>query len=119
VSHEKPLWKTKLGKGLEQLSHDVFDAVRWMFSIGVVHIIALKSGSNIALALSYGLSVVLFLFLMSVFLLRGDVTVLRGDTISAKVINIAVNLTICTTAFASCLWVTYQMVDLFIVFQSN
>lgn len=119
MNTDKPLWKTKLGKGLEQLSHDVFDALRWMFSIGVVRIIAVKSESGLALSVSYGLSVILFLFLMSVFLLRGDVTLLSGDTISAKVVNMAVNLAICTAAFACCLWVTYQMVELFITFQSS
>ena len=119
MSQLKPLWKTKLGKVLDQLSHDVFDAVRWMFSIGVVRIVAIKSESAVALAMSYGLSVVLFLFLMSIFLLRGDVTLLRSDSLSAKMINVAVNLAICVTAFACCLWVTYQMVELFIAFQSN
>ncbi len=52
MSQFKPLWKTKLGKVLDQLSHDFFDAVRWMFSIGVVRIIAIKSESAVALAMS-------------------------------------------------------------------
>lgn len=90
-----------------------------MFSIGVVRIIAIKSESALALTMSYGLSIVLFLFLMSIFLLPGDVTLLSSDTLSAKMINVAVNLVIYITALAYCLWVTYQMVELFMAFQSN
>lgn len=119
MSQDTPHWKTRMGQGLEKLSHDVFDALRWMFTIGVVRMIALQSGSNLALALSYALSVVLFLFLMSIFLLRGNVTVFRGTTRKAQSGNMAVNLTICTAAFASCLWLTYEMVELFIAFELN
>ena len=119
MSQFKPLWTTKLGKVLDQLSHDFFDSVRWMFSIGVVRIIAITFESVVALPMSYRLSAVLFPSSVSIFLLRSDVTLLRSDTLSAKMINVAVNLAICVTAFACCLWVTYQMVELFIAFESN
>lgn len=119
MSPNKPHWKTKLGSKLEQLSHDVFDAVRWMFSIGLARLIALQSDSTMVLMVSYALSAVLFMFLMSVFLLRGDLTIFRGETRTAQSGNMIVNLAICATAFASCLWVTYQMVELFILFQLN
>jgi hypothetical protein len=113
----KPLWKQTLGAKLEQFSHDVFDAFRWVLTVGVARYIAIKTESALFMSVSHGLSIVLLIFLLSVFLLRGEIILLRQDSRTAKVINMIVNMGVCIAVFISCIWLTYAMVDVFVAFQ--
>lgn len=112
-------WKQTLGKRLDRISHDVFDVFRWMLTIGFARYAALKTGSGLFLAVSYGLMAVLLIFLMSVFLLRGDVTVFHADTSAARIGNTVFNITLCVGAFALCLWLTFALVNDFVLFQES
>ena len=112
-------WKQTLGKRLDQISHDVFDVFRWMLTIGFARYAAVKTGSGLFLAVSYGLMAVLLMFLMSVFLLRGDITIFQSDSTGARIGNTVVNITVCAGAFALCLWLTFALVNDFILFQES
>ena len=115
----KPQWKQTLGAKLEQFSHDVFDAFRWILTVGVARYIAIKTESALFMSVSHGLSVVLLTFLLSVFLLRGEIILFRQDSRAARIMNMALNLVICFAVFASCIWLTYAMVEVFVVFQES
>ncbi|MEP1586453.1 MAG: hypothetical protein ABJR46_09040 [Tateyamaria sp.] len=119
MSTQEPTWKTRLGTRLEQFSHDVFDAFRWMMSVGIARYIAIKTDSALSMAVSHALGAVLLIFLMAVFLLRGEITVFRGSGRMATIGNLIVNMMICVGAFAMCIWLTYAMVDVFVNYQGK
>ncbi|MEP1611055.1 MAG: hypothetical protein ABJL72_03945 [Roseobacter sp.] len=111
--------RKKVGTRLEQLSHDVFDTFRWMLSIGGARYVAVQTDSALFLYVSYGLTVALLIFLISVFFLRGEVTVFKSDKLWVKASNVIVNILICILAFGACLWLTHALVNTFVLFQKG
>ncbi|MEP5730632.1 MAG: hypothetical protein ABJL67_14810 [Sulfitobacter sp.] len=119
MSDPNPRWQQRIGEKLEQISHDIFDGFRWLTFVALTRYIALQIQSELMHYLSYALAAVLLLFMLAVFMLRGEINLFRGPGLGAKVGNILVNMTICLGAFAACMWLAYEFVDQIILYQET
>lgn len=119
MSGPEPNWTQKLGATLEKISHDVFDGFRWMMNIGIARFIAIKTQSDFVLFVSYGLMAMLMIFLVSVFLLRGEIKIFPNTHPWKRAANMIVNMAVCMVAFTFCIWMTFELVEVLIEFQEK
>lgn len=107
-------WREALGERMDRIARDTFDVVRWITMVAFARYLWRTQGEFAFAALYWALALALFVFLMSRFLLRGEIVLFRpADTRAKRLLTHAFNALVCLVAFALALWVVETLVEAF------
>ncbi len=103
--------KQVVAETLREISHDVFDLVRWGSFVGITRFFWLDTEKLVFGALYWILSATLLGHMSAIFLLRTNIVIFSpARSIWNKALNLFVNLMICVVAFALTLWLVELMI---------
>ncbi len=97
--------RRNLGRAIERQAREVFDVVRWISMVGFARYLEVQTSMTGFMILRWVLTVFLFGYIVSRFLLRPEITIFPETTISwQRIVQFLVNVLICLVVFLAVIW---------------
>lgn len=104
--------RQKLGRAFERQAREVFDVVRWISMVGFARYLEIQTNMAGFLALRWVLTLFLFGYIFSRFLLRPDIKVFSDPAKPwQRSIQFLVNMFACIVVFLAVVWSANSLAD--------
>ena len=98
-------WRFAMGRQFETLANEIFQVIRWVLVVGFANYLAHVHDMMILTLTYWVLSVLLFGYIASRFLLRPEIAFLGNpEGRAARLLQSALNFLLCIVVFGITLW---------------